>query len=57
MDEFQSFDNELHLLEQLTQQLLIYAIRSQQLASFWPVLVDGLMREEYVEFQFGIFIF
>ncbi|CAF3705696.1 unnamed protein product [Adineta steineri] len=38
----QSFDNELHLLEQLTKELLIYAIHTQQLSSFWPILVDEL---------------
>ncbi|CAF0778310.1 unnamed protein product [Rotaria sordida] len=38
----QSFDNELHLLQQLCQELLIYAIRTQQLALFWPVIVDEL---------------
>ncbi|UJR28959.1 hypothetical protein I4U23_010176 [Adineta vaga] len=38
----QSFDNELHLLEQLSKELLIYAIHTQQLATFWPILVDEL---------------
>lgn len=38
----QTFDNELHLLQQLSKELLIYAIRTQQLASFWPILVDGI---------------
>ncbi|CAF3323383.1 unnamed protein product [Rotaria socialis] len=38
----QSFDNELHLLQQLSQELLVYAVRTQQLALFWPVLVDEL---------------
>ncbi|CAF3532159.1 unnamed protein product [Rotaria sp. Silwood1] len=38
----QSFDNELHLLEQLCHELLVYAIRSQQLTLFWPILVDEL---------------
>ncbi|CAF1397981.1 unnamed protein product [Adineta ricciae] len=38
----QSFDNELHLLEQLSRELLVYAIHTQQLVSFWPILVDEL---------------